>query len=114
MMTRTAKTTIAFGLAGALTMTTVIPTSAAPVPANTATLKSAAPIQTTEVRYFRHHGFGPGAAIGSLALGLAGAAPYYYGYGYPAYGYAYGPGYYGYGPGYGYGWGPGWHRHYRW
>jgi len=34
MMTRTAKTTIAFGLAGALTMATAIPTLAAPVPTN--------------------------------------------------------------------------------
>lgn len=119
MMTRTARTAIAFGLAGALTMATAAPTLAAPVLSNTATVKTEAPLRTTEVRYW-HHGFGPGAAIGGLALGLAGAAlaaPYYgYGYGYP--GYAYGPGYYGYGPGYygpGYGWGPHWHhRWHRW
>jgi len=137
MMTRTAKTIIAVGLVVA----TAIPTWAAPVPSNTAAVKTAAPIQTTEVRYFGYRGFGPGVAIGGLAFGLAGAAlaaPYYYGYGYPGYygygypgyaygpnyygygypGYTYGPNYYGYGPGYGYApgpyaWGPRWHRPYR-
>jgi hypothetical protein len=121
MMTRTAKTAIAAGLAGALTMATTAPTWAAPVLSSTAAVKTADPLPTTEVRYW-HHGFGPGAAIGGLALGLAGAAVAapYYGYGYPGYGpgYAYGPGYYGYGPGYygpGYGWGPRWHhRWHRW
>jgi len=91
MMTRTATPAIACGLAGALTIATAAPTVAAPVLSNTAAVKTAAPRQTTEVRY-RHHGFGPGAAIGGLALGLAGAAlaaPYYgYGHDYPGYGYA--------------------------
>jgi len=102
MMTRIPTATILLGLLGALTLATAAPTWAAPVPSSTAAVKAAAPIPTIEARYVRHHyvsrGFGPGAAIGGLALGLAGAAlaaPYYYGY--P--GYAYGPGYY-YGPGY--------------
>jgi hypothetical protein len=103
MMTRTAKTNIALGLVGALTLATAAPTWAAPVPSSAAAVKTAAPIQATEAHYVRHwhhvrRGFGPGAAIGGLALGLAGAAlgaPYYYGY--P--GYAYGPTYY-YGPGF--------------
>ena len=83
---------------------------------NTAAVKNAVPAQTENVRY-RHFG-GPGAFIGGLALGFAGAAlaaPYYYGP--SAYGYDYGPSYYeyDYGPGYAYApapyyWGP---RHYR-
>jgi hypothetical protein len=120
MMTRTAKTTLALSLAGTLAMAAAGPTWAAPVSTGTAAVKAAAPTPTAEVRYLRHHhrGFGPGAAVGGLALGLAGAAlaaPYYYD---APYAYDYGPSY-SYGPGYaygpGYGWGGGYHRHhYGW
>jgi hypothetical protein len=117
MSTRTMKSTIALGVAGALAIAAASPSWAAPVPSNTAALKSAAPTETTDVRYFRHRGVGPGLLFGGLALGLAGAAlasPYYYDDG-PVYGYGYGPGY-DYGPGYAYGpdyVGPGWRHHYR-
>ncbi len=115
MSTRTMKRTIAAGVAAALAIAAATPSWAAPVPSNTAALKSAMPSQATDVRYFRHRGFGPGLVFGGLALGLAGAAlasPYYY----DAPAYAYGPGY-DYAPGYAYapygGWGPGWRHHYR-
>lgn len=119
MSTRTMKSTIALGVAGALAIAAASPSWAAPVPSNTAALKSAAPTETTDVRHFRHRGVGPGLLFGGLALGLAGAAlasPYYYDDG-PGYGY--GPGYYDNGPGYAYGPGygdPGWRHHdrHRW
>ncbi len=121
-MSSTTKHVIACGIAGALALAASA-ASAAPVPTNTAAVKSAVAGQTTQVRFWHHGFFGPGPFIGGLALGLAGAAiaaPYYWDG--PAYAYAPGPVYYDYGyayaPGPYVGWGgPVWHhRHYyrRW
>jgi hypothetical protein len=116
MMSRT-KNTVALGLAGALALAAASPGWAGPLPAAPEAMKAAAATTPTQV-HWRHHGFGPGAVVGGLALGLAGAAlaaPYYYG---PGYAYDYGPDY-DYGPSYGYAyapgpyWGPRWHhRHF--
>jgi hypothetical protein len=122
MNTRMTKYLLAVGVAGTMAIGAANPSLAAPVMSSTAAVKSTAPTPIENVR-FRH--FGPGAFIGGLALGLAGAAlasPYYYGP--PAYAYDYGPTYYQYEyvtPGYAYapapyywGGGPRWHyRHYR-
>ena len=64
-----------------------------------AVVKNAASSDTIDVRYYRNRGFGPGAIVGGLALGFAGAAvaaPYYYNR----------PRYYDDGPTYYYGQGP--------
>ena len=126
MVSTIVKSAVALGIAG--TFAAATPAFAAPVLSSTATVKSAAPMQTTDVRW-RGGGWGPGAFIGGLALGFAGAAlaaPYYYGggpyyYDYPSYAYGNGPVVYeysySYGPGYAYApayrWGPGPYRHWR-
>jgi hypothetical protein len=103
---------LGIGLAAALTLGAVSPSSAVPI-SNGATLKQAVPAAVTDVRW-RGGGFAGGLALGVLGgAAIAGAYPYY---GYPRYAYYPGP-YYG-GPYYGgpY-WGPrpywGWrHRYY--
>ncbi len=93
----------------------------APIASGGAALDKAASSQVSDVYY---RGWGGGAVIGGLALGLIGGAmiasayryPYYgygYGYGYPGYGYAavgypygYGYGYPAYRPYYAYGYRP--------
>jgi hypothetical protein len=112
MRTRT-KSPLVLAMAGTLAFT--VPAASAPISAGGAALKAAAPSDVIDVRY--RHGWGGGAVIGGLALGLIGGAliagasrPYYgygYGYGYPSYGYGYAPAYYGYGyPSYGYAYAP--------
>lgn len=102
---------LGIGLAGALVLGAVSPSTAAPI-SNGAAIKQAVPGTVTDVRW-RRGGFGAGV-VGLGILGgalLAGAYPYRYGYGY------YGDPYYG-GPY----WGPRpywgwrhryWHRHWR-
>ncbi|MDN4999388.1 hypothetical protein ACFQZO_00650 [Bradyrhizobium sp. GCM10027634] len=88
--------------------------TAAPMPTNVATMKTAAGDDVTQVHWrggwgWGLGGFAAGAIIGSAIAG----APYgyyggpYYGYGYPGYGYGYAPAYYGYG------YGPAYPRYYR-
>ena len=120
-MTRTMKRTLTLGVAGALAITAATASFAAPVPTSTVAVKDAVASQTIDVRWHRHRGFWPGAIIGGLALGIAGAAlaaPYYYDrpgyvYDYPGYYYGSGPGYYDR-PAYGYPPGPFYYRHRYW
>jgi hypothetical protein len=106
MMNRIARSAAALGVAA--TFAAATPAFAAPVLSSTTAVKSAAPMQTTEVRWrggggwhggWRGgRGFGAGAFVGGLALGFAGAAlaaPYYYDYPGYAYDYGGGPAYYG-------------------
>jgi hypothetical protein len=104
---------LGFGLAGALAIGAVNPSSAAPV-SDGAAIKQAVPGTVTDVRW-RGGGLAAGVGLGILGGAvIAGAYPYRYGY--PAYAYYGGP-YYG-GPY----WGPRpywgwrhryWHRHWR-
>lgn len=89
---------VAVAVVGAVMLSSVLPSGAAPVSSSMTILKQAASgVTDVRYRYYRGRRYygGPGAAIG---LGILGAAA-----GAAAYG-AYGPGYYGpgyYGPGYG-------------
>ena len=102
---------VAIGLAGALSLAAIAPSSAMPV--NASAVKQAVPGGVTDVRW-RGGGVAAGVGLGLLGGALIAGAygPRYYGYyGYP--GYAYYPG-----PYYGPYWGPrryyGWrYRHYR-
>jgi hypothetical protein len=120
---------VVLATAGAFAFATLTSVPAAPIASGGAALKTAAPSDVVDVYYRRGWGYGGGAVVGGLALGLIGGAMiaaasrpygYGYGYGYPAYGYGYGypaygyaPAYYGYAPAY-YGY-PGYYaprRHY--
>jgi hypothetical protein len=97
-------TTITLVLSGALVLSAVPPSIAAPIPSNPVVMKTAAQGSVTNVRS-RHHawhndGWVAGAIIGGLALGAIPAAttpPYYSAYGYGPYAVTYG-----YRPYYGY------------
>jgi hypothetical protein len=108
MNQQTMKRTVVIAIAGAVALGTVSTASAAPVPSSTRAVSDAAPSSVIDVRYYRgyrgryHRYYGPGIALGALAV-VAGAAAYGNGY-YGNRGY-YGRGYYGGGPYY-YGGGP--------
>jgi len=87
------RSAIALRLAGALAIGAANTVQAAPVPTQSAAVKSAAPDSITDVRWRRGWGWGPaiGAGIaagiiGGAAWAAAGPYPYYpYAYGYPIY-----------------------------
>jgi hypothetical protein len=90
---------VAIGLAGCMTAVTFV----------TASAREGHHHGHYAHRHYYHHryyGGGPGAALGLLGAGIAGAiASDRYGYGYPAYGYRYGYPEYAY-PAYGYSYPP--------
>jgi hypothetical protein len=87
------------GLAGALTLAVVSPSTAAPVSTGAAALKSAAPSDVTTARWrgrgrgwgYFGGGFATGLAIGALASRPYYNDPYYYGYYYGPPPVVYGP-----------------------
>jgi len=85
------KLVIAAGIAGALALAALTPSSAAPMPIATVGLKSAVASDVVDVRHRRGHGrWIAGGIAASLAIGaIAASRPYYY-YPYPYY-YDYAP-----------------------
>ena len=120
MTTKTMKNAMALGaggalIAGAVAIVTAGPSRAAPIPANTAAVRTAPSKQVTDVRYYRHgyyrhRYYGRGYYPGRYGYPWWGdPSAYAYPYSYPyAYSYLY-PYYYSYpfSVGFGWGWG-GW------